>query len=153
MRLLWIVQCGNFSTRWKAGEILHVDFQNEEGRFLTSTEIELTYAPFDKSEDITIETRYNQPKCFAMSQNYPNPFNTETNIKYQIPETCRVIIRIYNILGQEVITLLDEMMEAGYYELTWDGKNNFTTHVGSGMYLVQLSAEDFHKIIKILLIR
>jgi hypothetical protein len=81
------------------------------------------------------------PGTFGLLQNYPNPFNPRTTIKYQLPLQSKVILKIYNILGQEVITLVDEQVEPGYYELTWNGRNNFDNQVASGVYIYRIIAE------------
>jgi len=81
------------------------------------------------------------PGTFELLQNYPNPFNPRTTIKYQLPLQSKVILKIYNILGQEVITLVDEQVEPGYYELTWNGRNNFDNQVASGVYIYRIIAE------------
>ncbi|MEJ2051619.1 MAG: T9SS type A sorting domain-containing protein, partial [Calditrichota bacterium] len=80
------------------------------------------------------------PMDFALMQNYPNPFNPRTTIKYELPERSKVTLKIYNILGQEVVTLLDEEFEPGYYELSWDGRNNFEHQVASGVYIYRIVA-------------
>jgi hypothetical protein len=80
------------------------------------------------------------PMDFALMQNYPNPFNPRTTIKYQLPEQSKVTFKIYNILGQEVVTLLDEEVAPGYYELGWDGRNNFEQQVASGVYIYRIIA-------------
>jgi|GEM_PF-608934 len=80
------------------------------------------------------------PTEFALSQNYPNPFNPTTKIKYNLPEQATVVLKIYNLLGQEVATLADAPQAAGYYEATWDGRNNFGTNVSSGVYFYRFEA-------------
>ncbi|MEE4311778.1 MAG: SdrD B-like domain-containing protein [candidate division KSB1 bacterium] len=80
------------------------------------------------------------PTDYALSQNYPNPFNPETKIDYQLPEISRVTMKVYNILGQHVITLVDQQMEAGYHHIVWNGRNQFGSQVGSGIYLYSIEA-------------
>jgi hypothetical protein len=81
------------------------------------------------------------PKVFALDQNYPNPFNPSTNIKYQIQNTSQVNLSIYNILGQRITTLKDEVQSVGYYSVTWDGRNEFGSHVSSGVYFYRIEAK------------
>lgn len=85
------------------------------------------------------------PGSFALSQNYPNPFNPETTIKYQLAESADVTLKVYNLLGQEVVSLVNDVQVAGNYTVSWDGKNSFGRPVASGIYIFRLEAGDkFH---------
>jgi hypothetical protein len=75
------------------------------------------------------------PAEFALDQNYPNPFNPTTNIEYAVPADGRVILTIYNSLGQEVETLVDDRMTAGRYIATWDAKG-----IAGGTYFYRMQA-------------
>lgn len=78
------------------------------------------------------------PKGFALSQNYPNPFNPTTEIKYQLPENGLVTLSIFNVVGQEIRTLVKEQKKAGYYSAMWDGKDDSSKEVASGIYLYRI---------------
>jgi len=81
------------------------------------------------------------PTEYALEQNYPNPFNPNTAVNYQIPMTksqVHTTLKIYNILGQEVATLVDEVKEPGYYTVTWDAPE-----MASGVYFYCLTAGEF----------
>ena len=78
------------------------------------------------------------PEGYALYQNYPNPFNPETEIRFQIPETNDVVLKIYDILSKEIRTLLESEYEAGYHTVRWDGKDNNGNAVSSGVYLYHL---------------
>lgn len=78
------------------------------------------------------------PEESALSQNYPNPFNPGTTIQYQLHEPGRVQLTIYNLMGQEVRTLVNENKKAGYYQMWWDAKDNFGESVSNGIYVYQL---------------
>ncbi|MBN1352863.1 carboxypeptidase regulatory-like domain-containing protein [candidate division KSB1 bacterium] len=98
------------------------------------------------------------PVAFDVHQNYPNPFNPTTEIHFQLPMKSRVSLKIYNMLGQEVRTLVDGIKEAGFLKVQWDGKNQAGLGVASGIYLYRFSAETadgqtFNKIMKMSLIR
>ena len=93
------------------------------------------------------------PEIFFISQNYPNPFNSQTIIQYQLPKRSRVTIKIFNLLGQEIETLVDEEKEPGYYTATWDGRDSTGREVASGIYLYQIKAGNFTKTRKMLLLR
>jgi hypothetical protein len=75
---------------------------------------------------------------FALRQNYPNPFNPSTTIGYELPHASRVSLKIYNVLGQEVATLVNEEKPAGVHEVRFDGSG-----LSSGVYFYRLRAGDF----------
>ncbi|MDI6779007.1 MAG: FlgD immunoglobulin-like domain containing protein [Bacteroidota bacterium] len=81
------------------------------------------------------------PKIYFLSQNYPNPFNPNTIVKYQLPVGSKVTLKIYNMLGQEVKTLVDEVQEAGYQFIEWNSTNNSGNTVASGIYFYRLEAK------------
>jgi hypothetical protein len=85
--------------------------------------------------------------------NYPNPFNLSTTIGFQIPKRERVKIAIYNILGQHVKTLVDQMYQKGNYKIVWDGSNRFGETVASGIYFVRIVAGDFVRSKKMVLLK
>ncbi len=98
------------------------------------------------------------PTHFELAQNYPNPFNPTTNIHYQVPMNAKIIIKIYNILGQDIRTLVDKHQETGNYLIQWDGKDENGKLVPSGLYFYQMKAfskegMDFQKITKMSLIK
>jgi hypothetical protein len=80
------------------------------------------------------------PKEFSLDQNYPNPFNPVTAIRFGLPVSALVSLRIYNVLGQQVAELGGDVLGAGYHELVWDGKAGDGTAAGSGVYLCRLVA-------------
>jgi protocatechuate 3,4-dioxygenase beta subunit len=83
------------------------------------------------------------PTTYDLAQNFPNPFNPETSVKYQVPVRTNVSLRVYNALGQEVRTLVNEVKGAGVYSAVWDGKDNHGRQLTTGIYLVRLEAGDF----------
>ena len=89
------------------------------------------------------------PQTFQLSQNFPNPFNPATQINFDIPENengmVRVQIRIYNLLGELVKTLVDENKAPGRYSINWDGKDQNNRQISSGVYLYQLVAGTFRQ--------
>jgi hypothetical protein len=80
------------------------------------------------------------PVDYNLFQNYPNPFNPSTTIRYSIVEPGNVSIKIYDILGREIKTLVNEVKIAGTYSSTWNGDNNFGNKVSSGIYLYRMEA-------------
>ena len=86
------------------------------------------------------------PTQFHLSQNYPNPFNPVTDIRYQITDSgspVHTTLKIYNILGQGVRTLVDEPKHGGYYTVTWNGMDNSGFRVASGVYFYRLASGDY----------
>jgi hypothetical protein len=98
------------------------------------------------------------PEEFVLHQNYPNPFNPSTIIKFNIQDSKfkipnRTTLKIYNVLGQKVKTLVDELKSAGSYEVIWDGKDDGGKEVVSGIYFYQLKVKDQILTKKMLLLR
>ena len=83
-----------------------------------------------------------QPQKFSLGNNYPNPFNPTTRIDFSIPMQSSVAFTIYNILGEEMYSMVDENLSSGIYHVKWDGKNKFGVQVPSGVYFYQLNAGD-----------
>lgn len=79
------------------------------------------------------------PESFALAQNFPNPFNPSTTIEYQLPTAGRVTLKVYDVLGREVATLVDREQETGYYDAVWDAQNSAT---GVYFYRVAVSGND-----------
>jgi polyhydroxybutyrate depolymerase len=88
------------------------------------------------------------PRKFGLSQNFPNPFNPSTNIEFSIPKSEFVILKIYNLLGQELSTLVSEKLNAGKYQYTWDASS-----LASGVYLYRLQAGNYTETKKVILVR
>ena len=87
-------------------------------------------------------------KSFALEQNYPNPFNPRTTIEFTLDKKSDVKLTIYNMLGQEVATLVNEVRNAGIYPVIWDASN-----VASGVYFYKLSAGDLTRTKKMVLLK
>ncbi|MFQ5641865.1 MAG: T9SS type A sorting domain-containing protein, partial [bacterium] len=82
------------------------------------------------------------PERFELFQNYPNPFNPSTTIKYELSKNSQVILKIYNVLGREVRTLLNENQTAGLKTVQWDGRDDSGAIVSSGVYLYRIQASN-----------
>ncbi len=106
------------------------------------------YEYFDLSQDVIVKP----PGNFSMGQNYPNPSNPKSKIDYEIPVNGRVTIKLYNLLGQEVKTIVNEIKDAGYYTTEFDGSN-----LASGVYFYSISTEgrgqNFTKTLKMILVK
>ncbi|MBS1553195.1 MAG: T9SS type A sorting domain-containing protein [Bacteroidetes bacterium] len=88
------------------------------------------------------------PKEYSVNQNYPNPFNPSTNIQYEIPFDNFVSIKIYNLLGKEVMSLINDFKKAGSYNLSFDGSN-----LPSGVYYYKITAGNFEQVKKMILVK
>jgi hypothetical protein len=94
------------------------------------------------------------PKVFSLAQNFPNPFNPATRIKFTLPKKSHVSLKIYNVAGQLVKTLRNDVMEVGSHEVTWDGTNNIGASVASGVYFYKMKAgADYENVKKMILLR
>ena len=92
-------------------------------------------------------------ETFHLGQNYPNPFNPETTIVYQLPKATQVRLIIFNVRGQQVATLVDDVQTAGLYSVTWNGKDDLGRNAASGFYLYHLETKELAKVRKMVLIR
>jgi hypothetical protein len=93
------------------------------------------------------------PTAYRLAQNFPNPFNPVTTIKFDIREKGQVRLKIYNVAGQLVRTLVDGEFEAGSYTEDWKGLNNEGHKVASGVYFYRLEAGSFESVKKMVLLR
>lgn len=93
------------------------------------------------------------PAKFVLDQNYPNPFNPITSISFELPEESIVSIKIYNSLGDEIKTLINEFRPIGQYQINWDGTNNTGEIVSGGTYFYQLKVGEFTQTRKMVLLK
>lgn len=93
------------------------------------------------------------PSAYFLMQNYPNPFNPVTVIHYYLPIASRVSLKVYNLLGQEIKTLVNENRGIGAHSVIWDATDNFGEKLGSGVYVYTLEVEEFKMVKKMILIR
>ncbi|MBT8382610.1 MAG: T9SS type A sorting domain-containing protein [Ignavibacteria bacterium] len=114
--------------------------------------------PRDSSPDIgAYESEYSAgvdddllgyPSKYALSQNYPNPFNPSTTIRFSIPASSLVTLKVYDVLGNEVATLVSEKKPVGSYEVKFDAVS-----LPSGIYFYRLQANDFAQVKKMILLK
>ncbi|MFQ5652810.1 MAG: FlgD immunoglobulin-like domain containing protein [bacterium] len=93
------------------------------------------------------------PASYQLFQNYPNPFNPETQIRFHLPQAGHVELRIFNMLGQEIRTLVDVHLEAGIYKVLWDGADKNGRPAATGLYFYRIHAADFSDLKKMNLLR
>ena len=133
----------------KAGEIIKFSFALKDPNYPKNAPL-FTMKKFVLNEtdytndigDITLNVRdlAQLPNVYTLEQNYPNPFNPSTTVSYQLPEASTVKIAIYNLLGQEVRTLVSGEQLPGYYSVSWNGMDNADRKVSSGVYLYRMNA-------------
>jgi hypothetical protein len=93
------------------------------------------------------------PSSFSLNQNEPNPFNPATRLAFDVPRACGVTLKIFNIKGQLIRTLVNRTMSPGHYMIVWDGLDNDGVAVATGIYFYRLQAGDFSVSKKMLLLR
>ena len=113
-----------------------------------SVKVELSVEEVNVSID-----QSNIPSIFSLTQNYPNPFNPNTQIGYALPKEEYVTLLIFDLLGREVITLVDELQSPGYRTINWNGMDNLGNNSGAGMYFYHLTAGHFSHTKKMVLLK
>ena len=93
------------------------------------------------------------PEVFSLHQNYPNPFNPVTKLRYDLPENGLVTIIIYDMLGRQVKTLINQTQDAGYRSVIWDATNDYGKPVSAGIYLYQIQAGEYMRTKKMVLLK
>jgi len=106
----------------------------------------VTYLSFDTTN--VVRENHSIPSSISLNQNYPNPFNSSTTISYTIPKSGIVELKLYDLLGREVTTLVNRKQIAGSYRVQFDGKN-----LSSGTYFIRMKAGDFVKTQKMVLLK
>ena len=96
---------------------------------------------------------YAIPEQFSLHQNYPNPFNPVTTLRYDLPENALINITIYDMLGRQVKTLMDQTQDAGYRSIIWDATNDYGKPVSAGIYLYQIQAGEYISTKKMVLLK
>lgn len=102
---------------------------------------------------IGIKEEEKLPETFAMGQNYPNPFNPTTAISYQLPKAAHVKLTVFSATGQQIRTLVDGSMPAGFHNIQWDAMDNAGHKVASGVYFYRLETAEFTSIKKMTLMK
>ena len=100
-----------------------------------------------------LKVKINIPEEFTVAQNYPNPFNVETIIEFTLSSASQVVLKILNLNGEEIKTILDEPRSAGLHQIRWDGKNHDNKLAPSGIYIYELKAGNLRKSNKMILLK
>lgn len=102
---------------------------------------------------VGVQTSNLTPTKYILFAGHPNPFSSRTQIRYGLPRSAKVSLKIYNAAGQEVYTLVDEIKKPGYYTIVWDGKDRRGKSAPSGIYFYQLETDDYKATKKLILLR
>lgn len=125
--------------------IIHFGLANNSA---SEAEIKINYVIVNTTRfageqtSITTISQNDLPESFLLQQNYPNPFNPVTTIQYALPDAENVVIKIYNLMGEEIRTLVDDFKPAGIYRITWNGKDSNGQEVASGIYFYKAICGD-----------
>jgi len=141
------------------GDFFSVKLSSDKNGFTGS--ITIAYDLRDKNGAILssgviehrLEITSSIPGEYSLKNNYPNPFNPATTIEFDIPVSGKVILKIFNLLGEEITTLVEEEFEAGRHSVKWEGLNNAKELVSSGVYFYSIKAGSFSAVKKMILIR
>jgi hypothetical protein len=106
-----------------------------------------------KKNEVTDVEDESLPTEYSIFQNYPNPFNPSTIISYALPKSSFVTLKIYDMLGREVKTLVNSEQSAGILNIQWNGDNNFGSKVSTGAYIYMIQAGDFFQARKMILLK
>jgi hypothetical protein len=121
-----------------------------------SRSVHAAYPEF-KPMTIQVEAAGNAPSSvptsYALNQNYPNPFNPSTEISFALKADGNVRLTVFNVLGQQVSTLINEFMPAGNHTITWDGRSNDGGSAASGIYFYRIQANDYVETRKMTLLK
>jgi hypothetical protein len=123
----------------------HVDIRDNENKRLVPFGTPIPDANSIAETDVA-------STCSVM-QNQPNPFNPETRISYGLPATSRVTLRVYNVVGELVKTLVDDVQAAGQHEVVWNSTNDNNEKVASGIYFYRFTTPDYQKTVKMILLK
>ena len=126
--------------------ILFMSLADFGGQGVVGTNGYVDYVMFGAPTDV--EQINGLPEDYSLKQNYPNPFNPSTNIEYSIPEESFVELKVFDVLGNEVATLVNEQQQAGVYRADFTADN-----LPSGMYFARITANEFTQVVKMILLK
>lgn len=155
----WWVSVSNFCSAWSVGEELLVEVTSEVYDTRVQTKVTLTAMGSDYAGETSVDNFANEATVevldnvlqFKLQSGYPNPFNSSTEIKFQLPDRRAVKIRIWDVSGRLVRTVLDDIMGPGNHRVRWDGQNDMAKRVSSGIYFCSLESPGSRRVIKLVL--
>ena len=143
-----VARLGNDGANWYSGLIDNVQVYRTA---LSDDEIFYLYTGIRRTTGM--EQRVMQPEFSSLAQNYPNPFNPATMLTYNIASKGLVKLTVYDLLGRKVATLVNQVQDAGHYQISWNARDESGAPVSSGVYLYKLTTEGFTATRKMLLVR
>ncbi|MEJ5262190.1 MAG: choice-of-anchor D domain-containing protein [Ignavibacterium sp.] len=156
LRVLMYDQAGQKYIEAGRNYLGNIPFSIQRPQDITIDKLILVSLDKRKLTNIKVEIIYGDaplPYDYELFQNYPNPFNPSTSVMFTVPKNGLVTIKVYDMLGQEVTTLVNEVVDRGVYNVIWDGKNEQGSYVSSGNYIYRMVAGDFVKSRKMMLIK
>jgi len=133
------------------GQYIYVDHTVQVGRTYYYKIIDIDETG-GRTEHGPIMVTIPAPDTFSLEQNYPNPFNPVTTIRYRLPAREEVSLTVYNMVGQQVATLVNESQGPGFYSVEWDGKDLHGNDLPTGIYIYRLKTKSFsqvHRMVKL----
>jgi hypothetical protein len=124
--------------------------EGDKGEYLLEGTGEITVPT---SNRFTLEKKAVIPIEYTLHQNYPNPFNPITFLSYDLPNQAQVTLTVYDLIGREVIQLVNTTQDAGYKSVQWNATDSFGKPVSAGVYLYQIQAGDFVQTRKMVLLK
>ena len=143
-----LIRNSQYDTTWKAMKRLSISGNSLDG-WNAMIRADFVYLVSTGVEENVEEL----PSTYSLSQNYPNPFNPTTKIEYMVPKSGNVKIIIYDMLGRNIKTIINEVHNKGKYSVVWNGDDNSGRKVSSGIYLYRMETESFTSVKKLNLIK
>ncbi len=156
LRVLMYDQAGQKYIEAGRNYLGNIPFSIQRPQDITIDKLILVSLDKRKLTNIKVEIIYGDaplPYDYELFQNFPNPFNPSTSVMFTVPKNGLVTIKVYDMLGQEVTTLVNEVVERGVYTVNWDGMTDKGSYVSSGNYIYRMVAGDFVKSRKMMLIK
>ncbi len=139
----------------QVGELIRIDTATGVGTLIGVTTFKSLNGIAVTGTLVGIDDRVSSeiPKAFSLYPCYPNPFNPATTITYDVAKAAKVRLTVYNVLGQEIRTLVNARKNAGKFQVVWDGRDNAGHAVASGIYMYRIEAGSYVKSMKMMLMK
>ncbi len=144
-----VSSAANTSITSTAGEVLVGPSEGENTRTASGFLVVLQ----QQQSALAVDEVGGLPSAYALHQNYPNPFNPSTTLRFDLPMATDIHIVVYDLLGREIVRLVEQRLEAGYHQLVWNGRDRRGREVPTGMYIVLMTTPDFKKSNKLVLLK